>query len=95
MVINLGPGAPMVDGLVSQNPVRFMVDTGATVSTIGNLNHQAPPLSSRTLTTMGFSGIEKVNPFTTPCPSLFWDKSSTTPSSTPPTVPLTSWEETC
>ena len=43
-----------------------MVDTGATVSTTGDLGGKPPPLSTRTLTTMGFSGTSEVNIFTQP-----------------------------
>ena len=49
-------GTPVIMGTVGGLQTRFLVDTGATVSTIGKLNGRVPPLSHRTLSTLGFSG---------------------------------------
>ena len=64
--VHLGQGDPMLTCLINQTPVQFMVDTDATVSTTGDLGRKPPPLSTRTLTTMGFSGTSEVNIFTQP-----------------------------
>ena len=53
----------MLTCLINQTPVQFMV---ATVSTTGDLGGKPPPLSARTLTTMGFSGKSEVNTLTQP-----------------------------
>ena len=44
----------------------FLVDSGASVSTIGCLAGKPPPLSHRSLKTMGFSGKPMEQSFTTP-----------------------------
>ena len=51
---------------VAGEQIRFLVDTGATVSSIGDIRGRPPPLTNQTLSTMGFSGDAQNNYFTTP-----------------------------
>ena len=63
---DLGLGQPLVEAYVEGCRCIFLVDSGASISTIGCLAGNPPPLSHRSLKTMGFSGKPMEQLFTTP-----------------------------
>nr|XP_040060401.1 uncharacterized protein LOC120835481 isoform X2 [Gasterosteus aculeatus aculeatus] len=60
----------MVTCTVSGVEVEMMVDSGAAASCLRNLNGKVPPLSEKTLRTVGYSGKKEVQRYTKPLETI-------------------------
>ncbi|XP_047234178.1 uncharacterized protein LOC124875827 isoform X2 [Girardinichthys multiradiatus] len=78
---------PMLPAKVGENCLNYLVDTGATYSTI---THQPPKplLSTKTVSVMGFSGVAETLPVTVPLPVQIGTQRVTHPFVCSPSTPV-------
>ena len=65
---------PLLTGVLEGTNQTFLIDTGASVSTVGTIENAPPPLSTRTLKTVGFSGKTQTQKFTEPLTLYIMDQ---------------------